>query len=167
MPRSSTLLHVAVLAAVVVLTLLEAPRLSGGWRWDVPNALGLVAFAGLAALMLESGAGRGRQAHEAIGWLVLVGVVGHAAWFVITDLQTVEYLKLKAPPYMLAGMASGLLLLVVTVGAVPTLRAKAYARPRTFRRWHRRLSWFCLVLAAYHMAASGFYIRLDIFRRIN
>ncbi len=57
---------VALVAAVFAITFLSAPRLGGGWFWDIGNGLGFVAFAGILAQMIPAVKSGFRARHETL-----------------------------------------------------------------------------------------------------
>ena len=93
-----------------------------GWIWDAANAVGFAAAALLIFLHIETGAARKRPApvaafharlHSNVALLALVLVVVHVVALLADDAVTIEYWKLSAPPYMLAGIVALLLMAAI------------------------------------------------------
>ena len=85
----------------------------------------------------------------------------------VADSVSIEYLLPTAPGYMLVGLASGMLLLVLTATAFPTIRRYCYASFGSFRRWHLALSVATLAGSVWHIIGTQFIVtgafRLTVF----
>lgn len=132
---------------------------AAGWGWDFANGLGFAAVAGLIYLCVQSAGRVAALHHQAFSYIVLLLIVLHAAWFLIADSIVVEYLKPGAPAYMWAGLLSLFLILFLIISARPTTRKQAFLNRRSFRGWHRALSWLAIGAALFHILGSGLYIR--------
>ena len=149
----------AIIALTFALALAARPLHGDGWFWEIGNAVGFLA---LALLLVLASNGRGGQGaslrHRWLGIAVLVTLVAHIAWFLIGDPITWEYLKWGAPHYMVAGLMSAGLVVVVTLTSLISLRSASYNGYKPFQKWHRTLSIAILITALIHVALSGFYI---------
>lgn len=146
------------LLGVLLVTLLATPTLGGGWIWDVGNALGFVAFAGLLYLSMSSGNGIDVKAHQFLGFAVLGVATAHTFWFLLLDPAVIEYVKPGAPLYMWMGVISFLLLAVLILIGLPEYRLRLHKRYSKFKYWHRILAIVTIVGAGYHVVVSGFYL---------
>lgn len=143
---------------VFSVALAARPTLGDGWYWEVGNGLGFLALALIFVLAFNGRGGLGGSAeHRWLGIGVFFAVFGHVLWFVLGDPVTWEYLKWGAPHYMVAGVLSAGLLLLVTFTSLITLRNKSYTGYPLFQRWHRYLSVAILITALIHVLLSGFY----------
>src|SRR6202051_3454752 len=89
--------------------------------WEISEILGLAAT--LACIVLCPCPVRPRQGtppvllslsrHEALGWIALGWAALHILMALVADHTVVEYLKLTAPLYQLAGIAAFNLMLVL------------------------------------------------------
>jgi hypothetical protein len=138
-----------------------------GWIWDAANALGFVAAALMIFLHVETGAARGRPApqaafysrlHANVAALALGLVALHVVVLLADDSVTLEYWKLSAPPYMLAGIAALLLLCAIVATGYPKPRRVVFATPARFRRIHGIAALALTALAAWHIAGSALYL---------
>ncbi len=157
MRAATTLTGAAICLALALVVVLDAPGLSAGWRWDAANLLGFGAFAGMLLLQLHTGARSGVKSHERLSWFVVALLATHVLWLLFDDPTTIEYLKLKSPPYMLSGLVATALLLVLVFSALPFFRKRLFSRWSSFRWLHWWLGWVCVGLAAHHILGSGFY----------
>ncbi len=138
-----------------------------GWIWDAANALGFAAAALLIFLHIETGAARNRPAPVAAFHARL-----HATWrcwrsvsssstslaLLADDAVTIEYWKLSAPPYMLAGIAA---LLLMSRYRRDRLSKTAPLRVRHavgFRPHTRHCLDRADGLVAWHIAGSALYL---------
>lgn len=147
-----------LVAAIFLATFLSAPLLAGGIFWDTANGLGLVAMAGLLYMTIATGPGIDGHIHRLLGYLVLGFALAHAAWLLLGDPVVLEYLKPDAPWYMIAGLASLLLLIVLIIIALPRVRRHLHDRFSRFRIWHRAMALLTIFAAAGHIAGSGYYL---------
>jgi len=128
--------------------------------------VGFAAAALLIFLHIETGAARNRPApvaafharlHSNVALLALVLVVVHVLALLADDAVTIEYWKLSAPPYMLAGIVALLLMAAIIASAYPKPRRWLFATPSAFRRTHGIASIALTGLAAWHIAGSALY----------
>src|SRR3954462_6666468 len=176
MPRSPHATSVRIkhrtLLAALALGLLGICALGGhwagaGWIWDGANALGFAGVALLVFLHVETGAARNAPApqaafharlHSNVAVLALILVVLHAGLLLADDTLTLEYWKLSAPPYMLAGIVAALLMGAIAATAYPRPRRAAFAGPTQFRRIHASASIAVAGLVAWHVAGAALYL---------
>ncbi len=149
----------AIFTLVWVIAFLAAPKLGAGWGWDTANALGLAAFVGMLYLSLPGQPRRDVRLHERVGYAVLILLLAHALWFVVSDAAAVEYIKPDAPAYMWTGIASLLIVVVLIVLARMPRRRKVHSTYGVFRYLHLSLSVIAMSLAAHHVIVSGLYLR--------
>ncbi len=148
----------ATFFAVFLLTFLARPTMGGGWFWDIGNALGFAAFAGLLYLTITSTRRIDVRAHQVLGYGVLVVAIAHVFWFLLGDGAVVEFMKIGAPDYMWHGLVSFVLLgILITVALVPD-RFKVHRDYPAFKYWHRFLAVVTIGTAAYHIVVSNFYL---------
>ena len=146
-------------------TALGAPALGAtptqgeGWFWEVGNGIGFLA---LVFILILIGNGRARlgpsAGHRWLGIATLSAVIAHCLWFLIGDPVVWEYLQWGAPHYMVAGLLSVGLLLLVTLTSLISMRNGSYASRKSFRVWHHGLSIAIVVTALLHIFYSGFYL---------
>jgi hypothetical protein len=142
---------------IVLFFLMDA---AGGFVWDFANALG---YCGLAALITlgwgsESPAkSPSVRLHSNFSLVVTSLVAVHILVLLISDEIVIEYLKLKAPLYMLAGIVAAVLIGFITLTSYPSMRRVTYQRFPVFRKLHLMLSTSAIVLAVWHVVGSGFY----------
>ncbi len=74
------------------------------------------------------------------------------------DAVTIEYWKLSAPPYMLAGIVALLLMAAIVASGYPKPRRWLFANPAQFRRTHGIASIALTALVAWHIAGSALYL---------
>lgn len=148
-----------IIAMVFAMTFLNMPLLGAGWFWDLGNALGLLAYAGLLFQMIP-GRPKGRlvKRHEWLGYATLALGGVHAFWFLLGDGAVHVYLQPGAPAYMWLGLAALILLGVLTVLARMPERMRVHSTYRVFKQVHRWLGVGLVVAAALHIALSGFYL---------
>ena len=149
----------AVTAGVFLLPLLAAPLLGAGWFWGVGNGLGFAALSGLAWLCLDTRRGGKIRHHQQLGYWATALLVAHAAWFLLGDNTTWEYLKSSAPVYMWSGWLALALVIFLVISSARSLRPRAYANHPGFHRWHRWLTVLMLAASVHHIGGSGFYLR--------
>jgi hypothetical protein len=142
-------------------TLLDGRFPAGGLIWDFLNALG---FCGLAALVYlgwdsESPARQpALRLHSNLAIVAALVTGAHLLGFLIWDPTVVEYLKLKAPWYMHAGLVGFVCVLVLASTSFPAPRKWLYGRFPRFRGWHLGLSIAALGLSVWHVLGAGFYL---------
>ena len=142
-----------------LLPLVSAPWLGAGWFWGVGNGFGFAALSTFAWLCLDTRSGGKIRPHQQLGYWATALLVAHAAWFLIADTTTWEYLKTSAPVYMWSGWLALALVAMLVVSSLPQLRAQAYTGHAGFRRWHRWLTIGALTASVHHICGSGFYLR--------
>ena len=148
----------ATFAAVFLLTFLARPTMGGGWFWDIGNALGFAAFAGLLYLTITSTRRIDVRAHQVLGYGVLFVAIAHVFWFLLGDGAVVEFMKIGAPDYMWHGLVSFVLLgVLITIALVPD-RFKVHKDYPAFKYWHRFLAIVTIGTATYHIVVSNFYL---------
>lgn len=160
--------------ATVVLSVLPVALLALGllaprvvpW-WDFLMGLGLAAAGGLIVLPVVTARFWRRTGHAArymtaihhlhryLSFGLGVAVLVHTAGFLVLDSLTVEYIKISAPGYMLSGLVSGVLLIVLTVTSL--FRLQWSIRYPAWRRWHAILSALTLALMLHHLIGAGYY----------
>ena len=140
------------------ITLLAAPTMGAGWYWDVGNAIGFAAFAGLLYLTITSTQRLDVRAHQVLAYGVLVLSIGHAFWFLLGDGAAVDFLKPGAPDYMWLGLVSLILLAVLMTIAVVPDRFRAHKNYTSFKYWHQVLAVATIATATYHIVVSQFYL---------
>ncbi len=155
------------LAPLLVLVLARTPP-PEDYLWDGLMLTGFVAAGGIALLPLASGRRvfrfgsslddllAGFRFHRLISYVLLLLVLAHTIGLLVYQPNTLEYLKLSAPDYMLAGLLAVVLLVFLLVHA-----ERAGRRMRRYGNWrasHRWLSIGVIFLTAYHVAGSGFYL---------
>ena len=132
--------------------------MGAGWFWDVGNAIGFAAYAGLLYLTITSSRRLDVRAHQVFGYGVLLVAVLHAFWFMLGDGAVVEFMKLGAPDYMWHGIVSMLLLgFLITVALVPD-RFRVHRDYPAFKYWHRVVAIATIGTATYHIVVSDFYL---------
>ena len=138
-----------------------------GWIWDAANALGFVAAALMIFLHVETGAARGRPApqaafharlHANVAALALALAALHVLALLADDPVTLEYWKLSAPPYMLAGIAALLLMSAIVATSYPKPRRILFATATRFRRVHGIAAFALTALVGWHIAGSALYL---------
>ena len=138
-----------------------------GWIWDTANAVGFTAVALLIFLHIETGAARSRPApvaafharlHSNVALLALTLIAVHALALLADDAVTIEYWKLSAPPYMLAGIGALLLMAAIAASGYPRPRRWLFASPARFRRSHGAASIVLTALVAWHIVGSALYL---------
>lgn len=142
--------------------LVQVPPSVSFW-WDSLMALGLVCALMMVLLGLLSPRYWSLSGHDAtallhlhrylgIGLLVLILI--HGVGLLLVEPVTFEYLKLRAPNYMLAGIGA---LLVMTALVWPSLKRMAWRMH--YRLWyisHAVLALLALGLTLWHLLGSGY-----------
>lgn len=147
-----------VIAAVFATSFLAEPFRGGGWFWDLGNALGLLAFAGLLFQMIPVPRKRSVRRHEVLGYWVLGTAILHAFWFLAGDGTVRFYLLPGGPAHMWLGLAGLIALAVLSVLARMPDRLRVHRHYRQFRKAHRILGFVTVGAAALHVVLSGFYL---------
>lgn len=140
------------------MTFLSEPRRGAGWFWDLGNALGFLAFAGLLFQMIPAPRGRPMRRHEILGYVILGIAMLHGFWFLIGDGTVRFHLLPGGPAHMWLGLAGLVLLAVLSILARMPDRLRVHRQYRGFRRVHRILGIAVVVTAGLHMVMNGFYL---------
>lgn len=156
-----------IAAGLLSSSVLGGAWVGAGWVWDAANAVGFAAAALMIFLHVETGAARNRPApvaafharlHSSIALLALMLVGAHVLALLADDAVTIEYWKLSAPPYMLAGIGALLLLAAIVASGYPKPRRWLFANAAQFRHTHGIASILLTALVAWHIAASALYL---------
>ncbi len=156
----------ALLALPAALALVAGPPVAG-FLWDWANLVGFVAFGCMLLPLFYTGRPRafppfsGRffaNLHRDIGYLALGLVLLHVGVLLYAEPLLLEHLKPAAPLYMLAGLVAALLCLLLVVPSITSLRRRLWRDYHAFRRLHGWLALLMLVMALWHVGASGFYL---------
>lgn len=134
---------------------------ASGWEWDFINGIGFAAVGAVAYLGWDSQTAASlpsQRLHSNIAIAAALLVVMHAAGFLLLDSYTVEYLKLKAPLYMLAGLAGALVIVFLAITSLPRLRRRVFSRYSLFRSRHTVLSIAVLALTVWHVLGADYYL---------
>ena len=155
-------------ALPLMLVLAAAMPAPEDFSWDALMAAGFLAAGGISLLPVvtarravrlqrsASVARAGFELHELLSYLFVGGVLVHAVGLIVYQPVIIEYMKLSAPGYMLAGTASAvMLLLIVALSKRPRRR---FSRYNAWRRTHAMLSLSAIVLMTYHVTGSGYYL---------
>jgi hypothetical protein len=160
-------LLLAIATGLFAIAVLGGAWVGAGWIWDSANAVGFAAAALLIFLHFETGAARSRPApvaafharlHSNIALLALALVAVHVLVLLADDAVTIEYWKLSAPPYMLAGIGALLLMAAIVASGYPRPRRWLFANPALFRRSHGVASIVLTGLVAWHIVGSALYL---------
>lgn len=156
--------YVALATALLGTTLLAGRLPAGGWSWDLLNGLGL----GACALLVELGRSSaspprqpGLALHRRLAEASALLVLAHAIGLLVLEPTLLVWLTPEGPGYLLAGIAGGIGVLVLTVSAWPGPRRRLFAG-RAFRSWHRATSLLVVPLVAWHVAGAGFYLSTPV-----
>lgn len=158
-------MNLALILSALLLTLAAIDSHGAGVVWDLFNGVGIVAFAFFLALQVETlrgsrvrgGSGAGAiETHTHLAYLALGAVVVHAAGLLIADEMSWEYVTVRAPLYMAAGLASVALLVWLAMTST-TSRRRAIGAPARFQSLHRIGSLALLALVTWHVIGSGYY----------
>jgi len=160
-------LLLAIAVGLFATTALGGGWAGAGWGWDAANAIGFAAAALIVFLHVETGAARNRPAphaafhsklHVNVAALALGLAVAHVVALLVDDRVTLEYWKLSAPPYMLAGFVALFAMIAILASAYPGPRRAVFDSPQRFRRVHRIASLALAALVAWHVAGSALYL---------
>lgn len=151
-------LLIVIYGVVFLCALLARPFMGGGWMWDLTNALGFAAFAGMLYLNVPISGKRNIRLHQLCGYTVALIAIAHALWFLLWDTASVQYIKPGAPAYMWSGVASVLsLFLAIAISVMPT-RRQVHKKYASFKYWHRVLAVFAVATGTHHILLSGYYL---------
>ncbi|MEE8079111.1 MAG: ferric reductase-like transmembrane domain-containing protein, partial [Pseudomonadales bacterium] len=134
---------------------------AAGFLWDFFNGLGFCGLAVLIALAWdsESPARNPRlRLHRNLAVVSSILISGHVLGFLVWDPTVIEYLKLRAPLYMLAGIGGYLLVVLATVSSFPTPRRVLYRGFSRFRQWHLIVSVAAILTSVWHVLGTNFVI---------
>lgn len=144
---------------VLGLAFLANPLVGAGWVWDLGNAVGFVAVAGLMYLTIPTTGVRNLAAHEWFSKGVLVLCVFHAIWLLVFDPVVITYLTPgRAPPYMWIGVLSLFAVALSIVISEQTVRSLWFSDHGRFKTVHKATGLVALAGATYHVLASGHYL---------
>ena len=150
-----------VASALLLLAAALGTGASGGLVWDLLNGAGFAACALYVHLSWVSASPArqpGLDMHSALAiWVCLFATV-HGLGLLLLDATLLEYLQPDAPLYMHAGLASLVVLILLTRVSFPTARQHVWRDWPAFRNWHR---WLWIVLLggiAWHVIGAGFYL---------
>lgn len=153
-----------LLPVAVLLGLGAMPGL--GYAWDFANAAGLLGACLLGLLFVIGGRPQPRpfyegkfflRLHRDLGFAVIALLLVHIVVLLVDEPLLIEDLLPSAPGYMLAGLASAILMLVLAVSSLNRMRPRWSSSAASFRHWHYGGSLFALVLMAVHVLGAGYY----------
>ncbi len=147
-----------IYTSVFVCALMARPLMGAGWFWDLNNALGFAAFAGMLYLSLPVSGKRNIRLHQLCGYAVVLIALAHVFWFLLWDSVSVVYIKPGAPAYMWTGVASVLALFITVAISVMPTRRQVHQKHSSFKHWHRVLAIAALATATHHIVVSGYYL---------
>ena len=128
---------VLICLSMLAISLLPRGLPAAGFLWDFFNGLGFCGLAVLIALAWdsESPARNPRlRLHRNLAVVSSLLISGHALGFLLWDPTVIEYLKLRAPLYMLIGIGGYLLVVFATVSSFPPPRRFLSTSFSRFRR---------------------------------
>tara|TARA_R110002110_G_C13470525_1_gene721014 strand:+ start:133021 stop:133812 length:792 start_codon:yes stop_codon:yes gene_type:complete len=155
------------LSAPLVLVSIAQRAPSVNLLWDVANAMGYLALALIILLFVYTGRPRAFPAfsggffaalHRHFGFIALALIVGHTGILLYAEPLLVEHLKLTAPVHMLTGLASALVILLLTATSITVVRRRLWEDYQRFRGVHAWLSIAALALLLLHVLGSGYYL---------
>ena len=150
-----------------LLSLAVLPVFAGfvGVGWELCQMAGLLGCIGCLALC--GAPVRPRDAlppallslrwHSLIGWFALAAVIIHVVGLILVDRVVIEYVKPSAPLYQLAGIAAGLLLILVVIGSIGAVRQRVWKSHRAFQSTHVVLGCVLIALIAVHVVVTQRY----------
>src|SRR5262245_45462907 len=160
-------LLLAIAVGLLVATALGGGWAGAGWGWDAANAVGFAAAALIVFLHVATGAARNRPAahaafhaklHANVAALALGLALVHVIALLADDRVTLEYWRLSAPPYMLAGFIALFLMIALVATAYPRPRRAVFDSAARFRRIHGIASLTLTALVAWHVGGSALYL---------
>ncbi len=135
--------------------------------WDWANAIGYLAVALLFLLFVYRGQPQSLPAfsgrffinlHRDLGVLALIFVGLHMGVLLASEPLLMEHLKPTAPWYMLSGLASAVLLIMIVLSSLPSLRKRVWSDYSVFRKYHLLISVSIIVLLLIHLFGSQYYL---------
>jgi hypothetical protein len=135
--------------------------------WDFGMALGVLSAGGVALLPLLSARWWGAQypaipflrllhdVHLSLAYVLTVLALLHVAVLCVLEPRVLEYLTLRAPWPMLAGLMA--LVLFVFLSLSSRWRLQLGWRHASWRRWHGWLSALALTAMAWHIVDASYY----------
>ncbi|MGE9762769.1 ferric reductase-like transmembrane domain-containing protein [Pseudomonas sp. PDM20] len=153
-----------LLPVVILLGLGAMPGL--GYAWDFANAAGLLGACLLGLLFVIGGRPQPRplyegkfflRLHRDLGFAAVALLLVHIVVLLVDEPLLIEDLLPSAPGYMLAGLASAILMLVLAVSSLSRVRPRWSSSAASFRRWHYGGSLLALSLMAVHVLGAGYY----------
>ena len=169
-------LLLALATGLTAISALGGAWVGAGWLWDGANAAGFVAAVILIFLHIETGAGRTKplphapfhaRLHTNIALLALAFVGIHAGVLLADDVTTLEYWKVSAPPYMLAGIGALVLMSAITGSAYARPRRRLFPTHLRFRRIHGVASLVLAALVTWHVVGSALYLDTGLKRTLG
>lgn len=153
-----------LLPVAILLGLGAMPGL--GFAWDFANAAGLLGACLMGLLFVIGGRPQRRplyegkfflRLHRDLGFAAVALLLIHIGVLLIDEPLLIEDLLPSAPGYMLAGLASAILMLVLAVSSLGGVRPRWSSSAVSFRRWHYGGSLVALLLMAVHVLGAGYY----------
>lgn len=153
-----------LLPVAVLLGLGAMPGL--GYAWDFANAAGLLGGCLLGLLFIIGGRPQPRplyegkfflRLHRDLGFVAIALLLVHIVVLLVDEPLLIEDLLPSAPGYMLAGLASAILMLVLAISSLSRVRPRWSSSAASFRRWHYGGSLLALLLMAVHVLGAGYY----------
>lgn len=153
-----------LLPVAVLLGLGAMPGL--GYAWDFANAAGLLGGCLLGLLFIIGGRPQPRplyegkfflRLHRDLGFVAIALLLVHIVVLLVDEPLLIEDLLPSAPGYMLAGLASAVLMLVLAISSLSRVRPRWSSSAASFRRWHYGGSLLALLLMAVHLLGAGYY----------
>ena len=154
------------LAPLVIVVAWSRPPRVDFW-WDAAMALGAVGAGGFVLLPLVSprwwvpeqrGAAFLRHLHElhrTLSYGLILLILVHGVGLLVLEPRTLDYLFPSAPVYMLCGIVSAILVVVLTLTSL--YRHGLGYTHAGWRRWHAILSALAVAALAWHLIGSGYY----------
>ncbi|WP_236200045.1 ferric reductase-like transmembrane domain-containing protein [Pseudomonas pseudonitroreducens] len=153
-----------LLPVAILLGLGAMPGL--GYAWDFANAAGLLGACLLGLLFVIAGRPQPRplyegkfflRLHRDLGFAAVALLLVHIGVLLVDEPLLIEDLLPSAPGYMLAGLASAILMLVLAISSLNRVRPRWSRSAASFRRWHYGGSLLALLLMAVHVLGAGYY----------
>lgn len=153
-----------LLPVAILLGLGAMPGL--GYAWDFANAAGLLGACLLGLLFVIGGRPQPRplyegkfflRLHRDLGFAAVALLLVHIGVLLVDEPLLIEDLLPSAPGYMLAGLASAVLMLVLAISSLNRVRPRWSSSAASFRRWHYGGSLLALLLMAVHVLGAGYY----------